>query len=364
MATQKSDFLPAFEWFWNDWGCANDNVVCIICGSATSWMVDHIDHNKGGLFNRQNCRLYLEPFNLYETRNFLLSKNIRWSTYDIAECYMIMGGIPFYLNLLSPEHSFNQNIDEIFFGEKGSLWDEFAHLYHSLFSNSELYINIVGILSEKNMGLTRSEIAKKARLPLNGVLTKILQNLIDSGFVRAYPFYGNKKRQTLYQLCDYYTMFYLKFLKNRAGNDESFWTNSYSDPSRNAWRGFTFEQLCRDHVRQIKQKLFIAGILSEESQWFVRADENGDGAQIDMLIDRRDRVINICEMKFCSDEFVIDKNYDRELRRKISRFTEVTGTKKSIQLTFITTYGVKKNMYSGIVTNQVELEDLFARKEI
>ena len=159
-------------------------------------------------------------------------------------------------------------------------------------------------------------------------------------------------------------MFYLKFLKNRNGKDESYWTNSYSDPSRNAWRGFTFEQLCRDHVRQIKQKLFIAGILSEESQWFVRADENGDGAQIDMLIDRRDRVINICEMKFCSDEFVIDKDYDRELRRKISRFTEVTGTKKSIQLTFITTYGVKKNMYSGIVKNQVKLEDLFARREI
>ena len=364
MATQKSDFLAAFEWFWNDWGCAEDDVVCIVCGSATSWMVDHIDHNKGGLFNRQNCRLYLEPFNLYETRKFLESKNINWSSYDIAQCYMIMGGIPFYLNLLSPSYSVNRNIDEIFFRRKSVLWDEFEHLYHSLFSNSELYIKVVEALSEKNIGLTRMEIAEKTKLPLNGVLSKILQNLADSGFIRAYRFYGNRKKQMLYQLCDYYTLFYFRYLKNNAGTDESYWTNSYADASRTAWSGFTFEQLCRDHVRQIKQKLFIAGVLSEESAWFVQGDEVYDGAQIDMLIDRRDRTINICEMKFSSDQFAIDKNYDMNLRRKIARFTEVTKTKKTIQLTFITTYGVKKNMYSGMISNEVTLEDLFAKREI
>ena len=364
MATQKSDFLAAFEWFWNDWGCAEDDVVCIVCGSATSWMVDHIDHNKGGLFNRQNCRLYLEPFNLYETRKFLESKNINWSSYDIAQCYMIMGGIPFYLNLLSPSYSVNRNIDEIFFRRKSALWDEFEHLYHSLFSNSELYIKVVEALSEKNIGLTRMEISEKTKLPLNGVLSKILQNLADSGFIRTYRFYGNRKKQMLYQLCDYYTLFYFRYLKNNAGTDESYWTNSYADASRTAWSGFTFEQLCRDHVRQIKQKLFIAGVLSEESAWFVQGDEVYDGAQIDMLIDRRDRTINICEMKFSSDQFAIDKNYDMNLRRKIARFTEVTKTKKTIQLTFITTYGVKKNMYSGMISNEVTLEDLFAKREI
>ncbi len=364
MATQKSDFPAAFEWFWNDWGCARDDVICIVCGSATSWMVDHIDHNKGGLFNRQNCRLYLEPFNLYETRKFLESKNINWSSYDIAQCYMIMGGIPFYLNLLSPRYSINRNIDEIFFRRKSDLWNEFEHLYHPLFSNSEQYIRIVGILSGKNIGLTRMEIAAKAKLPLNGVLSKILQNLVDSGFVRVCRFYGNRKKQMLYQLCDYYTLFYLKYLKNNAGADESYWENSYADASRAAWSGFTFEQLCRNHVRKIKQKLFIAGILSEESAWFVEGDDVYDGARIDMLIDRRDHTIKICEMKFCSDQFVIDKDYDMTLRRKVARFTEVTETKKSIQLTFITTCGVRKNMYSGMISNEVTLEDLFQKREI
>lgn len=363
LETQKSDFLSAFEWFWNDWGCAQDNMLCIVCGSATSWMVEHIDHNKGGLFNRQNLRLYLEPFDLYETKNFLLKKNIEWSDYDIAVCYMIMGGIPFYLSLLSNQYTLNRNIDELFFKKHSALWDEFEHLYNTLFSNSGQYIKIVEILSSKKIGLTRQEIAEKSGLSPNGNLSKILENLVTSGFVRSYPFYGNKKKQTVFQLCDYYTLFYFKFLKDNYGNDENFWSNSYEYPSRKVWAGFTFEQLCRDHISQIKQKLSIAGVLSRESSWFVQADDEHDGAQIDMIIDRRDRVINICEMKFADDQFVIDKDYDLNLRRKISRFVEETKTKKTIQLTFVTTYGVKQNMYSGRVSNQVVLEDLFKKRE-
>ena len=357
--TQKSDFLPAFEWFWNDWGCTQNNLMCIVCGSATSWMVDNIDHNKGGLFNRQNSRIYLEPFNLNETREFLLTKNIDWSPYDIAECYMVMSGIPFYLNLLKPKFSVSQNIDNIFFKKKGELWDEFEHLYHTLFSNSEAYIKVVELLSTKRIGYSRQEISEKTKLAANGKLSRILDNLVYSGFVRSYPFYGNKKKQTLFQLCDYYTLFYFKFLRDNAGRDENFWSNSYDNASTNAWRGFTFEQMCKDHIRQIKQKLGISGVLSNESAWFVKADEENDGVQIDMLIERRDHVVNVCEMKFSQDEFTIDKDYEQNLRRKISRFIGFSGTKKTIQLTFVTTYGIKKNMYSSRVTNQVVLNDLF-----
>lgn len=362
--TQKSDFLPAFEWFWNDWGCAQNNLICIVCGSATSWMVEHIDHNKGGLFNRQNLRLYLEPFDLYLTKKFLLKKNINWSNYDIAQCYMIMGGIPFYLDLLNKEYSLNRNIDELFFKKHGALWDEFNHLYNTLFSNSEQYIKIVEVLASKRIGFTRQELSQNALLPQNGVLTKILENLVNSGFVRSYPFYGNKKKQTVFQLSDYYTLFYFKFLKDNTGKDENYWSNSYESSSRKSWNGFTFEQLCRDHITQIKQKLYIAGVLSSESSWFVKADENHEGAQIDLIIDRKDRVINICEMKFSDDEFIIDKDYEQTLRRKINRFVEVTGTKKSIQLTLVTTFGVKKNIYSNRITNEVILEDLFKEKDV
>ena len=276
---------------------------------------------------------------------------------------MIMGGIPYYLSLLDREFSFNANIDTLFFRKRAELWDEFNHLYKTLFSNSDRYIRIVEALSRKRMGMTRSEIAEKANLPPNGGLTGMLNDLVDSGFVRKYSFYGRKTRDTLYQLADYYTLFYYRFLKDGFGGDEHFWSNTLDHPSRRTWAGLTFEQLCKDHIPQIKRKLGISGVLSEESSWFGSAPsdelEPGLSAQIDLLIDRRDQVINICEIKFSLNEFVIDKDYEQSLRNKIVVFRENTGCRKTIQLSMITTYGLRRNKYSGIVSNEVVLDDLF-----
>lgn len=359
--THKSGFLPAFEYFWNDFGSSKDNLVFIICGSATSWMVDNVTNNKGGLFNRQTCRIYLEPFSLFQTREYLQTHGMSWSEYNIAECYMIMGGIPYYLSLLDSEMSYVQNIDNLFFRKKAELWDEFEHLYRTLFSNSDKYVAIMECLAEKRSGYTRNEIADKMKIAANGKLTKILENLINSGFVRASSFYGNRKKETLYQSSDYYTNFYFKFLKDNHGKDEHYWSKALDAPVRRSWAGLTFEQLCKDHINQIKEKLGISGVLSEEYIWFARENEElgTSGAQIDLLIERRDRVINICEIKFVSDEFIIDKEYELNLRNKIETFKRNTKTKYGLQLTMITTYGVKNNKYSSIVGNQILLEDLF-----
>lgn len=357
--TAKSGFLAAFEWFWNDWGATQDNLVLIICGSATSWMVENIDKNKGGLFNRQTARLYLEPFNLQETEEYLKSRNFEWERYDITECYMIMGGVPFYLSQLDPDLDYTQNIDNLFFRKRAVLWDEFQHLYKTLFSNSEQHIKVVEALSSKRIGLTKAEIHKMTKLPSNGMFNKILENLVNSGFVRIYPYFGDKKTKTLYQLSDYFTMFYYKFLKNKDGKDESFWTNGIGNSSRNAWAGFTFEQICKDHIRQIKNKLGISGVLTKESSWFLQGNEDQDGAQIDMIIDRDDRIINLCEMKFSTTEFEITKEYQQKLINKIETFRSDTKTKKTLQLTFVTSFGVKKNMYSSKVQRQITLDDLF-----
>jgi hypothetical protein len=272
-----------------------------------------------------------------------------------------MGGIPYYLSLLDNMLSYSQNIDNLFFKNKSELWDEFDHLYSTLFSNSDNYIKVVQALSGKKGGLTRSEIAQNTKLPLNGALTKILNNLSDSGFVRQSLFFGKKKKETLYQLADYYTWFYFRFVKDNYGKDEHFWSNTLDNPARRAWAGLTFEQLCKDHVSQIKQKLGISGVLSEESIWFAQADEalGNKGAQIDMIIDRRDRVINLCEMKFSIAEYVIDKTYDAVLRNKVEMFRRNTNTKKALQVTMVTTYGIKRNKYSSIAQSQVVLDDLF-----
>ena len=361
--TQKPDFLPAFEWFWNDWGSTQAQLMFIVCGSATAWMVDNLANNKGGLFNRQTCRIYLKPFTLCETEEYLESKEIHWSRYDIAECYMIMGGVPYYLSLLSNRLSFSHNIDNLFFRKNGELWDEFDHLYRTLFSNSDQYIKVVEALSEKRGGLSRNELIEKIKNPANGTLTMILKNLVSSGFVRVSCYYGRKKKDALYQLADYYSAFYFRYIREQYGRDEHFWSNSIDNPSRRAWAGLTFEQLCKDHIPQIKHGLGISGVLTEESVWYTRGDEESGipGAQIDLIIERRDRVIHLCEMKYSVSEYIIDKDYDAALRNKLDAFRRLTDCNKTLQITMITTFGVKRNKYSSIAQSQLTLDDLFHR---
>ncbi len=361
MDKQRSGFLPAFEWFWNSWGASRKNLVFIVCGSSTSWMVEKLDENKGGLFNRQTCRLYLEPFDLRQTELYLNSRNIFWSRYDIVQCYMIMGGIPFYLRLLNSELSLNENIDNIFFRKRSELWNEFDHLFKTLFSNSDQYIKIALALSKKHKGLTREEIIKATSLHGNGTLTKMLSTLEKSGFIRINDIYGLKKRDKIYQLSDYYTIFYLRFIRDNFGKDEHFWSNTSDNSARLTWEGLTFEQICKDHVNQIKKKLGISGIMSEISSWSKQGTSDEASAQIDMLIDRRDRVINICEIKFSTREYEIDKKYDMFLKNKVDVFRETTSTTKTLLLTMITTYGIKKNMYSNYVSKVVCMDDLFEK---
>ncbi len=360
---QRSNFLQAFEFFWNDFGCTMSNLVFIVCGSATSWMQSKIADNKGGLFDRQTCSLFLKPFTLKETEQYLESRGIFWSRYDIAQCYMVMGGIPYYLSLLRSDLSLIDNIDNLFFRKRAELWDEFDHLYQTLFSNSRQYIRVAETLSHRRSGMTRSEIVKQTGMNDNSSLTEILDNLAASDFIRTYRYFGKKKQDTLYQLSDYYSLFYFRFIHEQYGRDEHFWSHSFDDPSHRAWAGLTFELICMDHIEQIKQKLSILGILSEEPTWFIRADQNPDvpkGAQIDLLIDRRDHVINICEIKYTNKDFKIDKQYYESLQNKIDAFRKATGTTRTLQLTMITTFGVAPNKYSNMVVSQVMLDDLYA----
>lgn len=358
MDTPKSGFVSAFEWFWNSYGNARKNLVFVICGSATSWMKAYLDANRGGLYNRLTCRLYLMPFTLGETEKYLLAQGISWSRYDIVECYMIMGGIPYYLSLLLPEMSLAQNVDNIFFRKRAELWDEFRVLYQTLFKNSDAYISIAEALSRKRYGMSRDELVSSTGMANNGRITQMLEDMEYSGFVRINDQYGLKGKR--YQLSDYYSLFYFHFIKGNYGRDEHFWSDMLDNPSRRAWAGLTFEQVCKDHIPQIKKSLGISGVLSENSVWTSRGDDSHDGTQIDLLIKRRDRVTNICEIKFSTGKFVIDKKYDMALRNRITVFQSETRTKDTLQLTFITTYGVKKNMYAGIVQNEVTMDDLFS----
>ena len=359
--TSDSDFIGALEWFWNGWAASQSDIFLIACGSATSWITDKLLSDKGGLFNRTTCQMFLLPFTLNETEQYLLSRGCQWNRYDITECYMVMGGIPYYLNQMDPQLSYTANIDELFFKKNGRLKDEFDHLYKMLFENSSYYIKLVEALSEKTMGLTRDEISQSAKVGNNGQLTKALRDLVNCNIIRGYNYFGKAKNGILYQLSDYFTMFYFRFIRQYYGRDEHFWTFTIDLPARRTWAGCTFEQVCKDHIDQIKHAIGIWGVMSEQSTWYSKPEKGSSvrGAQIDMLIARRDHVINICEMKFSQSEYTIDKEYELQLRNKIGTFRDATGTHDALHITMITTYGVKPNIHSGIVQSQVTLDDLF-----
>lgn len=354
----KSRFLSAFEYFWNTYASAKDKIFLVVCGSATSWIMNKIIKNRGGLHNRVTRQIFLKPFTLRETEEFLTQRNIILDRHQITECYMVMGGIPYYLEQMRKKWSVYQNVDSLFFSRTGILRNEFQKLYASIFKNSEKYIEIIEVLSRKNKGLTREEIVKISGISDGGTLTKMLEELELCEFIRSYYGFGKQKRSKLYQLIDFYSLFYLNFLKNRPITDENYWTNMIDNAVHRAWSGYAFEQLCLMHTAQIRRKLGISGVTTYTSSW--RSKDSELDAQIDLVIDRNDRVINLCEMKYAADEFVITKSINDNLRKKRAAFMEETRTRKTVHITMITTCGVKHNEYWGHIQSEVTLNDLFA----
>lgn len=360
MDTPKSGFISALEHFWNGWASSRRDIVLIVCGSATSWMMDNLINNHGGLHNRLTRQMFLEPFTLNETEQMLESLGFNLSRYEIAEYYMILGGIPYYMTLLNPEESVAQNIDRLIFKRNGELKNEFDNLYAALFRNSENYIKVASILNSKRSGLTRNEIKEEARLPSGGTLTKILKNMESCGFIRKFNCLSLGKTQTLYQLVDFFSLFYFRFIQHETGSKTNYWSAIQGTQKFYTWAGLAFENVALYHIGQIKQALGISGIDSEQYTW--RKDSNEtEGAQIDLLIDRKDNTINLCEMKFCESVYELKTDEEMKLRNRISVLRSSLKKKtKSIQLTMITSFGVAKGKHSGIVQSQVTLDDLFA----
>ena len=358
LATKKSDFLSALEHFWNSWASARPDVLLVVCGSSASWMVNELIKNKGGLHNRVTDRIRLEPFNLGETEAFLRSRNPHIDRYSIVQLYMVMGGIPFYLDAVSEQESAAQNIERICFSRNGILREEFTFLLQSLFSKAEQHIGILTALVSKNKGLTRNQIVTSTKLHNSGRLTLMLAELEESGFVQSYIPFGKNKRDMLYRVSDFYTAFYFKFIKNTTLLAENNWLNAIESGQMQAWKGYAFEQVCLNHIRQIKRALGIQGVVSQVAAW--QNTEGDTGAQIDLLIDRKDRVINVFELKFSENPFTITHTYATQLAQKIAIFKEKTATKKSVSLAMLTPFGVQNNAYSSaLLQHNMTMDVLF-----
>ncbi len=355
--TPRSSFVDALEYFWNAWAAQRTDILFIACGSATSWMVNKLVKNQGGLHNRITAQIYLRPFNLGECEEFLHEYGCRWDRYTIMQCYMALGGVPFYLSLLNPGESLVQNIDRLFFQKNAAMKEEFGELFSALFSQADKYIAVVMTLAGKREGMVRAEIIEKTKLS-GGGLSKILENLERCDFIETYSRYKSSVRNTVYRISDPYTLFYFKFIHNNNSKDEHYWSSNMNSPMVRSWQGFSFETVCLSHLAQIKKALGISGISTNSCSWRKQGGEN-DGAQIDLLIDRSDRVINVCEMKFSEKPYSITKAYADILRMKMAVFAETTHIRKSLALTMVTTYGVLPGIHAGIVQNEVTMDDLY-----
>ena len=358
--TPRSKFVNALEFFWNGWASGRDDVMLIVCGSATSWVINKLFKNHGGLHNRVTRRIYLEPFTLHECELYMIQRGVALSRYDILEGYMIMGGIPFYWSFIERGKSLAQNIDNLFFSKHGTLHNEFNELYNSLFRHPDAYVKIVKALGASKGGMTREELLTKCHLPSSGSISTILEDLENCGFVRNTPSYGQKNRG-IYQLMDNYTLFYLKFIEADGSNDEHFWTHNYLSPLHNAWVGLAFERVCFQHVQQIKQALGISGVATSVCSWRIgpTAPGTNDGAQIDMLIDRADNMVNICEMKFSKNNYLVSQKDSLSIANKVERFSRSINHKKSINITLVTISGIEKSGHWSDIHSIVTAEDLF-----
>lgn len=358
MDTPRSKFVSAFGNFYNGWATGRDDILLIVCGSNSSWVIENIVNGKGSLYDRMTCEMKLVPFTLNETETYLQSKGVQMSRYDIVRTYLALGGVPYYLSYVQPGMSVEQNIDEILFREKAPLRNEFKRLFDTLFHNSGKYVDIVLALSKRNYGYMRDEISKMVNIPSGGGLTSYLDKLVEADFVDKYTPVAAESRE-YYRLKDCFCIFYLKFLYGKKNLDEHFWRNSSGKKGVQSWCGIAFEQVCLSHLESIRWSLGISGIVTTASKYIVRGDENNAGAQIDLVIQRADGNSNLCEMKFLKGEFLLNSTEHALLERRVETLRKAVKPKGTIFPTLVTTEGLKYNMYSGIFQNCLTLDDLF-----
>ncbi|MCQ2975761.1 MAG: ATP-binding protein [Bacteroidales bacterium] len=358
--TKGSGFITAFEHFWNSFGDGCHNLMLIVCGSATTWISDKLLNNYGGLYNRITHKICLTPFTLGECEKYYQNKGIVMSRYDQLQCYMAIGGIPYYMSYVPKGKSVSQILNTLFFSKNARLNNEFERLCISQFIDKEKYKSILKLLSKKRKGYTRKEISQLCKIPYGGTLSDIIKALEVSDFIMPYTYFGGNKREVYYKLTDLFTLFWMSFMTGKNNLKVDFWTAKENAQIIKTWQGFAFEEVCFVHRFQIKRALEINGVSADFSTWRESADEKVRGAQVDMLINRSDKIIDLCEMKFYNSEVKIDKTADDELRRKLQSFISHTKTRATVHQILVTTYGLDYSEYSNRFQNVITMDDLFA----
>ncbi len=360
LATERSGFLQFLAHLWNDYLSKEQHFILVVCGSASSWLTKNIINDKGGLHNRLTDTISLKPFSLSETREFLHSLRLKLNNQEIAKLYMTFGGVPYYLEQIRKGESASVAIERICFSDKGILKNEYDNLYKALFKNAQNHETIVALLAKKPSGLSRKEIIAQSKISTGGSYNRTIDDLLLSGFITEFIPFGRKKRGVIYRLNDEFSIFYHRFIKSNKKHVKGMWLQISAGQSYKIWTGYAFENLCLKHINQIKNALGISAVYTENSSFKVTGNKVEKGFQIDLIIDRKDNAINLCEMKYYNATYKIDKKYAQEIIERKQRFIEYTKTKKQVFNTFITNYGLLENERSiEISDSEIVLDDLF-----
>jgi len=368
MATRKSRLLDAIDYYWNQYWSKENRIKLIVCGSSASWIINKIINNKGGLYNRVTETIHLKPFTLSETQEYLISNNIRLNLKQVTQLYMVTGGVPFYLSKIERGCSATQAIEALSFDSKALLFNEFDGLFESLFENADAYVEIVTLIAKYHNGIAQEELFKKLVKSSKGKTgIKRLKDLENAGFIMSFVPHFHIKRGVYYRIIDEYALFYLQWVVSLKSTRMSsvlkkgYWKSLTKTPKWLSWSGYAFETICYKHLNQIREALNLPPTSIPNSWRYTPTKElSSRGAQIDLLFDRNDNAITVCEIKHTEKPFVIDKTYSENLKRKLEVFQKITGTKKQLFLVIISASGIKENKYSEeLISGVVTLDDLF-----
>jgi len=355
---KDNGFKGALSLFWNDFASKRDDIFLVVCGSATSWIIKHIIDDHGSLANRITAQIHLEVFSLKETKAFLEEQGHKGlSSKTIMDYYMVFGGVAHYLKLLKPKLSFVQNIQRLFFEKNGLLRTEYNRLFRTLFKNHKTHELIVEHLVASWSGETLNELGKKRGLSKGGVLSEALKELELSNLITRKHKYKQLKREVIYRVSDSFIYFFNRWVKKSAQVDflgnKNYFQNIYKSQSFKSWSGYAFENVCHLHIVEIKKALGIEGVNTQSYYW------QNEHAQIDILLERADDIVNIIECKYYNEAFTIDKKYAKVLENKELEFQKTTAYQGSIQLVMLSSQGLKENVHSReLVSHDLNI-DLF-----
>ncbi len=367
MATKRSKLLQSLDYYWNLHWSRLPYISLIVCGSAASWMLEKLIYAKGGLHKRITRKILLEPYTLKETEQFLRTRGVIYNQKQIVDLYMAIGGIPFYLKGVKKGFSAAQNIDALCFEKNGLLYDEFDNLFESLFEQGDINLQIVRQIVKRGNRISREQLIEEAGLQSGGTLNKRLRELEAAGFIQSFLPYGRTARDHFYRVIDEFSLFHLRwiepYLASKMMYDEhGYWQNMSKTPAVSSWLGLAFETICLKHIGQIRKALGIENVACKIGGWqFIpKRGSDEEGVQIDLLFDREDGVITLCEIKYSENHFVVDKAYAKKLMLKSDIFEKYMKTTKQIFIAFITTNGLKPSIWSSeLVQQQATIKDFF-----